>query len=812
MQTKFDLDMNVASPALTKVQADTTQTIGTGIGASPLRKEDARHLYGKGQFVGDLSVPRLWEAAFVRSQVAHARIIGIEKPAGLEDRVFVSSDMDGVRPIRAESTLANYKASNQWVLAKDKVRFVGECIAICIAPTRAQAEDIAEQVKVNFESLPPVIDCLKARRPESTLLHEEWGDNLFLTSEIKGDLTEAKAKAAVVIKREYHTARQCMVPLEGKGVLAYFDERFSQLVVHTSTQVPHLIRTAISECLNLDQAMVRVIAPDVGGGFGYKCVLQPEEVSVSWLAKLIGRPLRWVEDRREHLVAGANSREHHYAITAYADDRGKILGLDAEIMIDIGAYSVWPFTACLEPAQAGGNLPGPYALEAYQCRVYSIATNKPAFTPYRGVARPGVCFAIELTMDAIARAVGRDPIDVRCINFVPTEAMPYTNVTGKYYDSGDYSGSLRRAQDLMNVVNIRERQNSNGTSNLLLGVGFATFTEQTAHGTSVFASWGLPIVPGYEQATLRLTPTGTLELRAGIHTVGQGLETTLAQVASEYLGIDICHISVILGDTALTPYSTGAYASRGMVMAGGAVAVTAEELANRIKNIAASLLECVAVEIKLEDGQARANGRSISIKDVAEAWYLHPDRLPEDVHTGGLEVTKGYKPDVDTGAFTYASHGALVGVDEATGVCKILDYVVVEDCGQRVNPLIVNGQAFGGTVQGIGTALFEESLYDSNGQPLCSTFVDYLVPGAAECPEIRIDHMETLSPFTKHGIKGVGESAAIAPSSAIVNAINDALKHLGVEINQIPATPKRILSALLAAKTSKSNISDDANP
>lgn len=777
--------------------------MGDGIGASAPRKEDARHLAGEAQFVGDIVLPNMWEVAFVRSPIAHGRIRSIGKPTAWPDRVFVAEDMTGVLPIRALSSLPGYKASDFPALATGKVRYVGECIAICVAPSRAEAEDIAEAVTLDIEELPAIVDAGQARLPGSALVHESWGDNLFLTTRVEADLAQIAAEAAVVIERSYRTARQCMVPMEGKGVLAHWDRRANQLIVYTSTQVPHLIRTGIAEFLQLDQSLVRVIAPDVGGGFGYKCVLQPEEISVSWLAKRLGRPLRWVEDRREHLTAGANTRQHAYKIKAYADTRGRLLGLDAEVMVDVGAYSVWPFTACLEAAQAGGNLPGPYALPTYRCVTYSVATNKPSFTPYRGVARPGVCFAMELTIDAIARAVGREPADVRRENLVPAASMPYTNVTGKFYDSGDYPASVEKAAAHIGLAALRRRQKTPEPDGRLIGVGFSTFTEQTAHGTKVFAAWGLPLVPGYEQATVKLCPSGVVEVRSGNHSFGQGLETTIAQVACEWLGVPIGQVQVLMGDTGTTPYSTGAYASRGMVMAGGAVSKASETLARRLRIHAAHLMQCTPDEVVLRDGQAVAGAASVTLTDIARAWYLRPDQLSPDVDTLGLEVTEGYKPDVDTGVFTYASHAASVAVDPATGKVEILDYVIFEDCGRRVNPMILNGQAYGGAAQGIGTALFEEMLYDDAGQPITTTLADYILPGPAELPAFRLDHAETLSPFTRHGIKGVGEGAAIAPAGAIVNAINDALRPLGVEINEVPATPHRILSAILARAEQK---------
>ncbi len=769
-------------------------------------------MLGKGRFVGDLKFPNLHEVAFVRSPVAHGRILEVVKPEGREARVFTARDLDGagdfdgVRPIIADCSVPGFKSSEYPVLADGKVRFVGEAIAMCLAPTRARAEDLAQDVVVEIAELSPLVDMHQARAPGAPLVHDHWGDNLFLETLVEGDIEAVAKTAPIVVRREMRMNRQCMVPLEGKGVLAYWDHRADQLVVHTSTQVPHLIRTGLSLCLGIDQRSIRVVAPDVGGGFGYKCVLQPEEVCIAWLAKRTGLTVRWTEDRREHLVAGANTRSHHYDITAYADERGKLLAIDAQITIDIGAYSVWPFTACLEAGQAAGNLPGPYAFDAYRCRTYSVATNKPPFTPYRGVARPGVCFAIEQIIDAIAREAGREAWEVRLENLVPGEAMPFTNVANKHYDSGDYPESLRRVVAQIDLPAIRARQAVarqavDGSGERLVGVGFASYTEQTAHGTSVFAAWGLPVVPGYEQATARLTADGGLEIRAGIHSFGQGLETTLAQVASSVLTISVERIQVVLGDTASTPYSTGAYASRGMVMAGGAVSRACDVLAARIRKIAAHLMQCSAGDVSLSDGRAIGPGASsVAIDDVGKAWYLRPDQLPRDVDTAGLEVTEGYKPDVDTGVFTYASHGAVVEVDSETGKVDIVDYVIVEDCGTVVNPMIVEGQTIGGAVQGIGTALFEEVAYDESGQPLASTFMDYRIPGATEAPVFRISRMESPSPHTAHGIKGVGEGGPIAPTAAIINAINDALRPLGAEVRETPVTPRRLLRAIFSAR------------
>ncbi|MBX3513381.1 MAG: xanthine dehydrogenase family protein [Xanthobacteraceae bacterium] len=778
---------------------EVSNATGQGIGARLLRKEDARYLHGRGNFVADIDLPGLQEVAFLRSPVAHARLKSINVPADISDRTYAAKDLAGVKPVEAHSSIPKFKPSEYPAMATEKVRFVGELLAMCVAPSRAEAEDLVQRLSIDIEELPPVIDAVKARQRDSALLHEEWGDNIFLPTSININFDEYAKKADVVVKREYKLARQCMMPMEGKGVLAYWDEREEQLVVYASTQVPHMIRTGLSLALGLDQSLIRVVAPDVGGGFGYKCVLQPEEIAVAWLAMKRRHPVRWVEDRREHLTSGANAREHHYVVTAYADKRGKLLALDAEITVDVGAYAVWPWV-CFEGPQAGGNLPGAYIFGGYRCQTYSMATNKPPLVPYRGVSRPGVCFAIEMTVDAVARAVGREPAEVRLENLVPASSMPYTNITNKHYDSGDYPSSLKSAIEKIDLAGVRARQKLPEPDGRLIGVGFAPYTEQTAHGTKVFAAWGIPLVPGFEQASVRLTPGGGLEIRVGVQSHGQGMETTLAQIANEILGIDVAKIRVVHGDTKFTPYSTGTYASRSIVMAGGAVSKTCTLLGERMKRIGAHLMQCKTEEVKLDQDKMRGPTGQVSVREIADVWYLHPEQLPDDVDPGGLEATGGYKPKVDTGAFTFGTHAAVVAVDPELGSVEILDYVIIEDCGSLVNPMVVEGQTYGGAAQGIGTALYEEMPYDQAGQPLASNLADYLVPGAAEVPQLRIFHTQTPSPFTEHGIKGVGEGGAIAPSGAIVSAINDALRPLGAEVNSIPATPRRVLTAIEVAK------------
>lgn len=772
-----------------------------GIGARVPRKEDARHLAGKGNFVADMVMPGLCEVAFLRSPLAHARIASTQVPDDIAPQIVLRETMLDALDIVAPSTLPSYQESAQPPLASGKVRFVGEPVAMAFAATRAQAEDLIEQVQVDYDELPVYADVWSALEPAGELMHPRWKDNRFVTLRADKDFEALAAQAEVKVQRRVELSRQCMVPMEGKAVLAYWDFQLDQLVVYSATQVPHLIRTALARLLDLPEERVRVVSPDVGGAFGYKCVLQQEELCVAWLAKTYRRPFRFLEDRREHLIAGANSRQHHYELTAYADRQGRLLALDAVITIDGGAYSVWPFTVGLEPGQAVGNLPGPYDFRGYRCETRCVATNKPGFVPYRGVARTGVCFAMELLMDALAREVGREPWQVRLDNLVKPQQMPYINVANKHFDGGDYPASLRRALEMVDLAAVQERQRRGEPDGRLIGIGTATYCEQSAHGTSVFATWGTAVIPGYDQAMIRMTADGGLEIRVGLHSHGQGMETSFAQIAHEVLGVPIDRVRMIHGDTGQTPYSSGTYASRGMVMAGGAVGVACKQLAPRLRHIAGHLMGVDPATVVLAQGRAYSGDQSVTLADIGNAWYINPQKLPADVDRAGLEVSTGYKPKVDTGAFSYASHAAVVAVDPATGAVEILDYVVVEDCGVVINPMIVEGQTIGGIAQGIGTALYEEMCYDERAQPLASTLADYMLPGATEIPSIRIDHFETPSPHTEFGAKGMGEGGAIAPPAAIFNAVNNALRDTGApELLMTPLTPRRLLSALAQSR------------
>ena len=785
-------------------QAETAQHAAPsskfGIGARLLRKEDARHLRGRGCFVADIPLPGILEVAFVRSSYAHARVLGVTAPAGGPGRVFTAHDLPQLKPVRSVPSIPGFKASGYPPLATDRVRFAGELIAACVAPTRAAAEDLAQSVAAHLEAMPAAVDVVAASRPGAPRVHDSWADNLYLESRFEaGDVAAAERAAAIVVRREYRMNRQVGVPMETRGVLAHLDHRTDELVIYDSTQGPHVMRVGLAEALGRDEQRIRVVAPDVGGGFGVKNRLYPEEIVVAALALALGQPVRWIEDRREHLLASAHARDHFYRVSAFADAAGRLLGLDAEIFVDGGAYALWPNSALMETGMALRNLPGLYRIEHYRARGYTVATHKAPLGPYRGVARPGACFAIERTLDEVARAAGRDPMTVRIENMVPPGAMPYRTIAELTLDGGDYPESVRRAAGLVDVAAVRQRQKAGEPDGRLIGVGFACYAEQTAHGCGEWVSRGTPIVPGYESATARLMTDGSLVLLVGIQSHGQGLETTLAQVAHTELGIDPARIAVRHGDSALCPFGMGTFASRSMVMAGGAVARASRTLGEKVKRIGAHLLQCPTDQVRLADDQVIGPAGSVTVAEIARSAHLRMERLPPGTDPI-LEATETYQPAADSGVFSYATNVAVVAVDPATGRVELLDFGVAEDCGTIVNPMIVDGQIAGGVTQGIGTALFEEIPYDEAGQPQASTFADYLLPGSVEIPPIKIAHIVTPAIHTEHGIKGMGEGGAIAPPAAIANAVRDALVSMGAELNETPITPRRVLAAICAAR------------
>lgn len=633
------------------MNAMTAASVKKGIGGSILRNEDERLLAGRSSFIADISQPGMWEVAFLRSPVAHAKIVGVQKPEGAESRVFLLSDLGDILPIRADSQAKGFRRSDYPAIANDKVRFVGEPIAICLGRTRAEAEDLAQQVMVEFEELPAVSDVSQCRDPAYPPIHPGWTENLYLETQIDvGDIESARAKAAVTLTREYKMNRQAIVSLEGRGVMTYLDERTGELVVYSSTQFPHVIRTALANCLKMKERELRVVAPEVGGSFGVKNNLNPEEIALAALTLKIRKPLRWIEDRREHLTASAHAREHRYQVTVHADRDGVILGLEASIDVDAGAYSVWPWTAPMESGMAIGFLPGTYTIANYRATARTCASNKSPLGPYRGVGRPGACFAIERTIEELAAHLGLDPVEVRLRNYVRPDQFPWKSAGGKTYDNGDYGASALAARDLIRPERVAALRERYAGSDYAIGLGYATYLEQTAHGTAEWVQRGLPVVFGYEQAALQMTPDGMLIIDVPIQNHGQGLETTLAQVANEELGIDPALVVVRHGDTSLAPYGMGTFASRSMVMSGGAVGCASALLAEKLRKIGAHLLQVSVEDVRLEDGFVVAKapgGAKVSLEEIAVAAFLRPERLPEGVDPG-LSVVASYRTSKDS--------------------------------------------------------------------------------------------------------------------------------------------------------------------
>lgn len=772
------------------------------IGASLLRKEDARHLYGHGLFIADVHVPGVHDVAFVRSQMAHARVLKVSRPAERASRIFALADIGRVNVLEAGPELSAHRHSPYPPLADDRVRYVGQTIAACVMPTRAQAEDLADQVHVELEELPAVVDVVAAMRPDSPRVFDEWPSNAYISTHVTEGNPDALAAAPVRVRRRLRLNRQATVSLEGRGVLAYWDHRLDELIVYLSTQGGQVKRLALSRMLGIPEHKVRVIAPDVGGGFGGKNRIMPEDVAVAAIALKLGHPVRWIEDRREHLLASPHARDHTYDLTICAERDGTLLGIEGDIYIDAGAYALWPTGAFQEASMASRNLTGPYRMRHLELNAHTVATNKAPMGPYRGVARPGATFALERLVDEVARELRREPFDLRRQNIVTAAELPYRTAAGLKLDTGDYVAALDIARDKIDLPAIRKRQAEGESDGRKIGIGFAFYTEQSGHGTAEFMKRKFRIIPGYESANVRMLPDGNLLIYVGVQNHGQGHETTLAQIAAHELGINPQQISVRYGDTAIGPYGFGTFASRSIVFAGGAVGKASRALAEKIRRIGAHLLQADVAATRIENGMVHGPGGKVGFAEIAFAANARPDQLPTGMDPL-LETTATYEPTESGGVFAYGTHAVVVAVNPDSGVTEILDYVVTEDCGTMINPMIVDGQVQGGIAQGIGTALYEEIPYDEQGQPLATTFADYMVPCAPEIPTVRIEHIVTPALTTEYGVKGLGEGGAIAPPAAIANAIADAFRDIDASFNETPLTPRRVSEAIDLARRAK---------
>ena len=791
------------------------------VGRSVPRKEDRRLLRGEGQFVGDLGPAGTTYAAFFRSPYAHARITRVDL-----SRV---RDMPGVLLALSAEDLPAYvkhmspfpfqsrdpfrggnptiKFHDRYGLARDKVRFEGEPLALVVAEDRYLAEDALELVEAEFDALDPIVDAEAALKPDAPLLYDDWGDNVALRFRVaNGDVERAFAAAEVVVRERIHHHRFTGTPLEPRGVLAEYEAGANTLTLWDSTQIPHVVSALLEDSfLEPKHLKVRVIAPSIGGGFGQKWGFYPEELIVSLAAILLSRPVKWIETRREHMVATNHARDqvHHLEMALKRD--GTVLGLRDRIEADLGdAYPVGGFASIVTTTMY---VPGTYRIQDYDCELLGVVTNKTPLGAHRGFGKSEAAYVIERMMDIAADRLGMAPEAIRFKNFIQPEEFPYVCATGSRYDSGNYPEALRRALDLADypaMCRLRQQKRAEGK---LFGIGMCVVVEPSS--SSRMGSYN----SGYFSSTIRMDPQGQVYVFHSGNDEGQGHWTTISQLVADELGVDFDQVFVVEGDTRATPYGSGSYSSRFSIVGTSSVIVAARRLGAKIKRIAAHLLETAEDDIELADNEVRVKGdptKQLSLQQIARTAYHRVHDLP-DGEDPGLELTEHYRdPNVELkpavegrvamfSGFPYDAEVTAVEIDRATGFLRIEKFVSVHDCGPMLNPRIVQGQHLGALAHGIGGAIYEELRYDENGQLQNHSFKDYFVPTVMEIPDYTLDHLVSPSPFTPGGFKGAGETGTIGPPACLANAVEDALRPLGVKIRTLPLSPDFLWRAIREA-------------
>lgn len=773
----------------------------TWVGSSARRREDPRLLTGRGRFTDDVQLPGMLHAQFVRSSVAAGSVSGVDLSAtravpGVV-AAFTAADLDLADiTARLSRPAAEFATTAMPVLAGDQVRYVGEPLAVVVAKDAYAAEDGVEAARVSYVAATPVTCEEQAFAPDAPLVHQEAAHNTLLDVAMfdTAGVDAAFDAAACTVEVDGRTGRQNALPLETRGALASWDAREEQLQVRTSSQVPHQVRTVAARCLGLDERAVRVLVSDMGGGFGLKCVVGREEIATAAAALRLRRPVKWTEDRKDALTASFLAREQHYEARAAFDNDGRILALDADIVCDMGAYSCYPFTAGIEPLMAGAEMPGVYTVPAYRARARAVTTNKAPSAPYRGVSRPQYVMVVERLFERAARELGLDPVEIRRRNLI-TE-FPYTGVNNVTYDPGSYLESLNLCERTVHDEDWPETQRAAAAEGRHLGIGYSCFSERTGYGTTAFAQRKMEVVPGFDIAEVRMDTTGALTVTTGTMSHGQSHETTMAQIAADVLGLDLAKVRIHQGDTERVTYGWGTYASRSIAVGGSAVRLAAARLGEKLQQLAAARFDTTSEDVELCQGEVRrcADGATVSYQELADIAYLKAHLLPQGMDPG-LTATAAFDVFND-GTFSNASHAAIVELHEGTGQVEILRYVCVEDCGVAINPTVVEGQARGGIAQGVAGALFEQVTYDEQGQPSATSFMDYRVPTAHETPDVTVHHLETPCAFTETGAKGAGEGGTIGAPAAVLNAVNDALRPTGTELDRTPVTPETVARAL----------------
>jgi carbon-monoxide dehydrogenase large subunit len=765
------------------------------VGERVPRVEDRRLITGRSQYVDDIVRPRMVYAVIVRSIYAHARVKGINVEAARRApgvlAVFTGEDVRGaIGSVPVASHLPDLKIPEHPVLALGKVRYVGEPIAVVVAEDRYLARDAADLIEVEYEPLEAVVDPERAIEEGAPIVHEEFGTNVAFVWRLSGgDIERAFREADVIVSQRMVNQRIIPVAMEPRGVVAEYLPGEGQLTVWTSTQIPHLLRTQLAAMLGLAENRVRVIAPEVGGGFGSKLNVYAEEALVGYLAMRLGRPVKWIETRRENFLTTIHGRGQIAEVEAAVKRDGTVLGMRYKITLDVGAYLQFftPGVATLTGLMATG----PYKIPHVGFEVTGVFTNKMATDAYRGAGRPEATYMLERMMDRIAGELGLDPAEVRMRNFPQPEEFPFPTATGLAYDSGNYPHALRRALEMVGYEQLRQEQHVLRQQGRYLGVGISTYVEICAIGPSAALPFG-----GWESATVRVEPTGKVTVLTGASPHGQGQETSFAQIVADELGVELSDVRVVHGDTAIVQYGIGTFGSRATAVGGTAVYGALQKVKEKAMRLAAHLLgEENVANVAFEEGQFFLKDRPerrLAFSEVAQAAYLAKS-LPPGMEPG-LEASYFFEPSNFT--FPFGAHVAVVEVDPETGEVQFRRYVAVDDCGRVINPLLVDGQVHGGIVQALGQALLEEAVYDETGQLVTGELTDYAIPKATDVPWLETDRTETPSPVNPLGVKGVGEAGTIAATPAIVNAVVDAVAPFGVRHLDMPLRPEKIWRAI----------------
>jgi aerobic carbon-monoxide dehydrogenase large subunit len=780
---------------------------GKHVGRALRRKEDPRMLRGRANYIDDVVVPGMLYAAIVRSPEAHAKITALYSAVAKtrDDVVAIFTAEDLAEDFAAPMAMAwsppgvEINTPENWPLKRGVVKHVGDPVAVVVGSNRYTVVDAAEDVVVEYEALPVVVDPERALEEGSPLVWDQFGTNRTHEYRVAGgDIEAALAESDVIVEQRLVNQRTAGAPIEPRGVVA--DPRGDKITLYSTTQIPHIARFILSLVTGIPEDKLRVVAPDVGGAFGSKLQVYPEEALILALARRLGRPVKWIETRSENMMTAHQGRDQVNYVTLGAKRDGTLTGCKVRIVADLGAYQLLltPFIPELGFPVMGGC----YKFPAIDLTFEGVFTNKVCTDAIRGAGRPEATYWIELTMDKLAAKLDMDPLELRRKNFIRKDEFPFTTALGITYDSGDYEASLDRLLEHLDLEAFRREQAELRQQGICRGVGFSTWVEVCGLAPSrIVGPQGVGLQAAFwESAMVRVHPSGTATVFTGTSPHGQGLDTSFAQIAADRLGLDPAQIEVIHGDTDQGPWGWDTYGSRSLAVGGEAVARAADKVQEKAKQICAALLEAAPEDIELSDGKFRVRGspdKAKTMAEVAGAAHIPPQELPGDIELG-LEATAAYDPE--NFVFPFGAHACVVDVDPETGKVDVVRYVAVDDCGPAVNPTLIDGQVHGGVTHAIGQALYEQVVYDEQGQLVTGTFVDYALPTAAEVPSFETDRTETPSPVNSLGVKGIGEAGTIAATPAVTAAVLDALAPLGVEWIDMPLTPRRVWEAIEKAK------------